>query len=213
MAKSISVVISGVVLSLLVTTLGISQAVFAHVTVKPAEVASASYRTFTVNVPNEKVIPTTSVKLVIPSGVTNVTPTVKAGWQITTEKDGNGEAAAVRSVTWSGGEISDGLRDEFTFSAKTPDSQESLEWKAYQTYSDGTVVAWDKKESEHTGHDEGSAGPLSVTKVLSEVTTSEGAESASARYAKTTADRALLFALCGVVIGLISLFAATRRKK
>lgn len=149
-------------------SIGFGAAAYAHVTVKPAEVATASYQTFTVSVPNEKTIPTVKVKLDIPSGVTGVTPTVKPGWQIATEKSGEGESAKVTSITWSGGEVPEGMRDEFTYSAKTPDQAGKLEWKAYQTYSDGVVVAWDRAESSH-GHDDATnTGPFSVTNVSGE---------------------------------------------
>lgn len=187
----------------------------AHVVVRPNEVLTAGFQTFTIGVPNEKAIPTTNVKLVIPVGVQHVSPTVKPGWHITTEKDGTGEDATVTSVTWDGGSIDAGLRDEFSFSAQVPDKATELQWKAYQTYSDGTVVAWDKDESSH-GHDtEGSnSGPFSVTKVVdeTEAEASLNITSKAASDAQTAATRAVYIAVVAVVVGFIGIFLATRKK-
>lgn len=198
-----------------IVSLGLSTATYAHVTVKPAEVATASYQTFTVSVPNEKTIPTTEIKLDIPQGVTGATPTVKPGWEITTEKDGEGEAARVTSITWSGGEVGDGLRDEFTFSAKTPEKDGKIEWKAYQTYSDGTVVAWDKAESTSGHGEESSSGPFSVTNVSEEVENddpSHDKSSAQSDVSSSTNDWALYTSVAALLIGLGALFVALRKK-
>lgn len=144
----------------------------AHVTVLPSDAQTSTYQAFTVSVPNEKEIPTITVKLTIPDSIKSVTPTVKPGWTISIDKDGTEEDARVTSVTWSGGSIGAGLRDDFGFTAKTPDQAGEIQWKAYQTYSDGTVVSWDK-ESHGDGHEQEdpNSGPLSVTKVAVEEST------------------------------------------
>ena len=185
----------------------------AHVTVKPSEAASASYQLFTVSVPNEKPLSTVAVKVLIPENVSGVTPTNKAGWSVSTEKNGD----TVTTISWSDGEIKDGLRDEFTFSAKTPDSPGELQWKAYQTYADGTVVAWDQTESDSHGHSHGEteAGPLSVTMVTetAENAADEKQEMAgSVENAQTTANRGMYLGIAGVLAGLVAVFFATRKK-
>ena len=190
---------------------------FAHVTVKPGEVATASYQVFTVNVPNEKEIPTTSVKVAVPENVSSVTPTNKSGWKVSTEKEGTGEEAKVKSITWSGGEIADGLRDEFTFSAKTPDEATEIKWKAYQTYSDGTVVSWDKEEEGDSHSEDSNSGPLSVTNVTAEAISNNDHDSSksntvTATKAQVSADRALYVGIAGVILGLGAVFLATRKK-
>lgn len=198
----------------LVAALASAGTASAHVTVKPGEVATATYQVFTVSVPNEKDIPTVSVRLLIPEGLEGVTPTKKAGWEIATET----EDAEVRSITWSGGEITDGLRDEFTFSARTPDSPTELQWKAYQTYTDGTVVAWDEEESDDGHrHGDGDSGPFSVTNVVAEDagasdSSATAEENALIADAQARADRALYVGIAGVVVGLIAVFLATRRQ-
>ncbi len=179
--------------------------VAAHVTVKPGEAGTAAYQVFTVNVPNEKEIPTVAVKVLVPEGVTSVTPTNKAGWDIAVERDG----AAARSITWSGGEITDSFRDEFTFSAKTPDAPAELQWKAYQTYADGTVVAWDQDAEDGHGHGAADQGPFSVTNVADDL---EDATSASLDAAKASADRGMYFGVAGLVAGLVAVYFATRKK-
>lgn len=186
----------------------------AHVVVKPAEVTTASFQTFTVGVPNEKDIPTTKLKLAIPDGLQYVSPTVKSGWSISVDRDGVGEDDTVKAITWSGGEIGVGLRDEFTFSAKVPSDATDLQWKAYQAYSDGTIVSWDQADEGDNSHEDGNSGPFSVTKVVSgtaEQTSISKAEQ-TATDAKNSSNRSFYTATAGIVIGLVAIFLATRRK-
>lgn len=205
--------ILGLAMAALILNMG--STAFAHVTVSPSEVVSAGYQTFTINVPNEKDIPTTSVRIVIPKEVTNATPTQKAGWQIATEKGEGDDAENVRSIVWGNGTIENGLRDEFTFSAKVPENTGEIQWKAYQAYSDGTLVSWDQKEQEG-GHDEDNknTGPFSITKVVagddSEAT--EQKNSQAIQEAQVAADRSLYVAIAGVLVGLGAVFYATRKK-
>lgn len=163
----------------------------AHVTVKPNQVGIGTYQTFTVSVPNEKDNPTVAVRLVIPDGLESVTPTVKPGWQIKIERAGdmkgmvlnNGrqltdeEAQKVVQIEWTQGSVPAGQRDEFTFSAKTPSSPTELQWKAYQTYQNGVIVAWDQDpkapKPSASGETEGST-PFSVTKVVNDLTATPG---------------------------------------
>lgn len=180
----------------------------AHVTVTPGEATTASYQTFTISVPNEKTIPTVGVKLLIPETLGSATPTQKAGWQIVKETTGEGDAQTTTSLSWEGGSIADGTRDEFTFSAKLPEKGTELQWKAYQTYSDGTVVAWDQDEHGKHGHG-GNSGPFSVTKVAeqSEAENATTKTDKAAKDAATNAERALYLgvgalALSGVAVGL-----------
>lgn len=212
--KSIISKVSTIGLCMGVATLALNSAVSAHVVVRPSEAAAASFQTFTIGVPNEKDIPTTSVKLVIPNGLKYVSPTQKTGWSIDIEKEGANETAAVKSITWSGSSVGVGFRDDFTFSAQVPAQVAELQWKAYQTYSDGTVVSWDKA-SEGSGHEKSSeSGPFSVTKVVSNTEESASVQRASqaAADAKTAANRSLYIGVAGVVLGLLGIFLATRKR-
>jgi len=140
----------------------------AHVSVTPATVGVGERETFSVSVPNEKEIDVTGIKLDIPSGLEGVTPTVKPGWTISVDKTGTGEDAIVKSITWSGGVIPAGQRDDFTFRALVPEKVTDLQWNAYQTYADGTTVAWNQKPTENESESEAN-GPYSVTKVTDDL--------------------------------------------
>jgi uncharacterized protein YcnI len=140
----------------------ITGSVAAHVVVQPSEVLPGDYQTFVTSVPNEKHIPVTELRLKVPSTVTSVTPTVKPGWTITTIKSGD----TVSEIQWSGGSIDAGLRDEFSFSAQAPAKPGQIIWKAYQTYQDGTTVAWDEQPADdHHEREDESKGPYSTTTV------------------------------------------------
>lgn len=211
-----------------IVTLTFSVGASAHVIVKPAEVLSAAFQTFTVRVPNEKDVATTSVKLMIPAGLKNVQPTqmnpqqpnnptctfcrfeTAGGWQIKVDKTGSGQNAVVKSITWSG-QIQPGFREDFTFAAQVPDKTGEINWKAYQTYADGTVVSWDKA----TGSSEGSnSGPFSITKVVSETAADVAVSKANqaAADAKNAANTALYVAIAGVAVGLVGVYFGTRKK-
>lgn len=190
----------------------------AHVVVKPGEAVTGAFMTFTVGVPVEKDIATTSVKLDIPTGLGHVMPTLKPGWTIQTEKEGRGEEAVVTSITWSGHEIGAGFRDDFTFSAKTPDKPTELQWKAYQTYADGSVVEWNLAEDNQPTKADGSpdfskSGPFSVTKVTSETAAEAAAKHANdnANSAQHAANRAMYVGLGGIVLGFAAVYLATRK--
>ncbi|HRH31118.1 MAG TPA: YcnI family protein [Candidatus Paceibacterota bacterium] len=167
--KSIQTKVSvGIAAAVFVFSFLISSTVSAHVTVKPNQAGIGAYQTFTVNVPVEKDIPTVGVRLVIPEGVASVTPNVKPGWRVTVKKDSNAEDAKVTEITWTGGSIPVGQRDEFAFSAKTPATETKLNWKAYQTYRDGTVVAWDQDAGtlDETAEN---VGPYSTTTIINDL--------------------------------------------
>jgi uncharacterized protein YcnI len=158
----------------------------AHVTVKPEEVGISKYQTFTVSVPNEKETPTTGVRLIIPQGLEHVSPNSKPGWNIEIKKIGvsmkgeilnTGEKApdpeTVTELIWTGGSIPEGQRDEFLFSAKVPAGEGEIIWKAYQTYADGEIVAWDQDPNASKPTDEGTdehgSNPFSVTQVVNDL--------------------------------------------
>jgi len=186
----------------------------AHVVVKPSEVVTAGFQTFSIGVPNERDVSTTRIKLEVPANLEYVTPTQKTGWIISVEKDGGGEAAKTKSITWSGSAVKPGFRDDFTFSAKVPETATELRWNAYQTYADGVVVSWNK-ESEG-GHEESgeNAGPFSVTHVVSKTAQDASLEDATkvAADAQATSTTALYVSIAAAIVGLVALFLATRKK-
>lgn len=146
----------------------------AHVTVKPNQVGVGAWQTFNVSVPVERDVATVGIRLVIPEGLEYVTPNVKPGWNIKTVKMGEGEAAMVHEVSWTGGSIPTERRDDFYFSAHVPATEGTLQWKAYQTYADGVVVSWDINEADQPKDANGeedfsSKGPYSETKVINDL--------------------------------------------
>ncbi|MEP7166381.1 MAG: YcnI family protein [Candidatus Woesebacteria bacterium] len=146
--------------------------VSAHVVVKPDTVGVGAFQTFTMSVPVEQDQPTIALRLLIPEGLEFVTPNVKPGWTITIKKTGEGESAKVTEITWTAGSIPTGQRDEFVFSAKAPSKTTDLQWKAYQTSKDGSVVSWDvtpSTEKMDTDDDSAKTGPYSVTKVIDDL--------------------------------------------
>ncbi len=187
----------------------------AHVVIRPAEVLTASFQTFTIGVPNEKEQANTSIKLLIPASLKHVSPTVKPGWDIAIEKEGEGEAAKVTSITWSEGSIPAGFRDDFTFNAQSPAKPQELQWRAYQTYADGQVVAWDLAKDKQPKKTDGSpdfsvSGPFSVTSVVAKADTA--AKAPDNTKAQQGANRALSMAATALALSLVAIFIATRKK-
>lgn len=186
------------------TLLLVTSTAAAHVVVKPSDALTGSFQTFSMGVPNEKDNPTVSLKLLIPDSLQSVSPTVKPGWTISEDKEGQGEDAKVKSITWTGGSIPTGQRDDFTFSAKTPDQSADLQWKAYQTYQNGEVVAWDQDPSTIKQGEEGN--PFSVTKVAGKAT---AVEPTAPVNTKDTTSRSL--GVAALVIAFIALAVSTRK--
>ena len=180
-----------------------AQVASAHVVVKPNQVGIAAFQTFTLGVPNEKDIPTTAVRLLIPDGLTSVSPNVKPGWTITIKK-AEGNSAKVTEIDWTGGNIPPGQRDDFLFSAQAPANATTLMWKAYQTYQDGTVVNWDQKPGNESGDDDSApVGPYSQTKVINDLVTSNSSKTDILATAELlTGPLALLISALALYLGL-----------
>jgi uncharacterized protein YcnI len=186
-------------------------AAYAHVTVKPAEVKVGQYQNFTVSVPTEKDLPTTSLKLVIPDGLQSVRPNVKPGWKIELKKQGEGEDTKVTEINWTAGSIPADQRDEFVFSAKTPTSEANLQWKAYQTYQDGSIVSWDQ---DPTSKDESeSTGPYSLTKVINDLAVASTAPQTQTSVASNSLQTTEWIAYAALLLGVISLALQLRKAK
>ncbi len=162
----------------------------AHVVVTPKSANIGERTTFNVSVPNEKDIDVTQVKLDIPSSLQGATPTVKPGWTIQVDKQGEGESAVVKSITWTGGIIPAGQRDDFTFRSQAPTKPTQINWKAYQTYADGTVASWDQPPSAKESEGD-AAGPYSVTKIVNDLAAKPAAAKDSSGESSDTLPLAL----------------------
>lgn len=144
---------------------------FAHSTVSPSHVGTSRYQNFSLSTPTERDVPTVGIRLLIPESLERVTPFVKPGWDIKIIKDQSGEK--VTEIQWTGGSIPPGQKDVFEFTAKTPESGSTLIWKAYQTYENGEVVAWDEDPTKPKDGEEKVSNPYSVTEVVADTLKAE----------------------------------------
>ncbi len=178
----------------------------AHVVVQPNQVGVAARQTFNVSVPNEsETAEVVGVRLVIPEGLESARPNAKPGWTVNLKKEGIGEEAKVTEIIWTsaGGTVPVSLRDDFFFGAKAPAAEAELQWKAYETYSDGTIVAWDQAPKEG---DE-AVKPYSVTKVVNDLGKDTSATVVSTNNnddAKDRANTALVLGGLGLLVALLS---------
>lgn len=108
----------------------------AHVTVRPAEAAPAETITYSVRVPSEGQVTTTSVELEVPAGLT-VISVEGAAESYEFKKKG----AAITAIVWKTA-IPAGERAELKFSAQNPAKGAELVWKAHQHFQDGTLADW-----------------------------------------------------------------------
>lgn len=177
----------------------------AHVVVKPATVNVGEFTTYTVSVPNERNFAVTEIKIEIPSGLQHVTPTVKNGWTVTPQKPD--EDAPVTAITWTGGLIPAGLRDDFTFSAQAPEKESTIVWKAYQTYEDGKVVSWNQAADSKS--EDKDSGPYSTTQVVADLQMGETVANAGQKSINNTLPIAL--SLLAIVISLGGLLFVKKR--
>jgi uncharacterized protein YcnI len=187
----------------------------AHVVVTPASAGVASTQTFTVSVPNEKDTSVISLILDLPRGLQDVTPNAKPGWTIEVTKSGD----FATKITWIQGEIPIGQRDQFLFSAQVPPAAGTLQWKAYQTYADGTTVSWDQKpdpkmsDAKREELEQQGKGPYSQTRIINDLTGSPQTKSQTVLGSQTKeADQAFTLSLLAIVIALSSFVLQVRRE-
>jgi uncharacterized protein YcnI len=199
--------------ALLLSTISFAGAASAHVVVYPQEVTQGSYEKFTVRVPNEKDIPTTKVKIDIPKDVEISRFEPKADWTYELEKDSSG---LIKSVTWTatGEGLSATEFGEFSMQGKVGDSAEKIAWKAYQTYKDGSVVAWEGPADAEL--------PASVTKVVKGntttdahgVATEETTDNADNEESEenSTSNIPLILSIIAVILGAVALMRSFVKK-
>jgi len=109
----------------------------AHVTVWPRESRVGAYEKYTVRVPTEGKVATSSVELQIPEGVTVVSIGAPAGYTYELRKHGERVVSIVWTRTINPGEFA-----EFAFMARNPAQASPLTWKAVQHFVDGTRTEW-----------------------------------------------------------------------
>lgn len=107
--------------------------VIAHVRVVPGESKPGVRQTYTVRVPTEGSIATTSVELEIPPGLS--VASAPPGSEVKTI------GGSITSITWRA-QIAPGESRDFIFDAVNPAQAQSLVWKAHQHFADGSVADW-----------------------------------------------------------------------
>lgn len=127
-------------------------AVDAHVTVWPQQSQAGAGERYTVRVPTEGQVPTTSVELEIPLDVTVTGVLVGSGYSYEARREGN----RIVAITWKQ-EIKPAEVAEFVFFARNPKA-EQIAWKARQRFTDGTSADWVGVE--------GDRRPAAVTKLV-----------------------------------------------
>jgi uncharacterized protein YcnI len=125
---------------------------FAHVSVRPRESKPGVEERYTVRVPTEGTVATTSVQLEIPAGVTVLEVLPPDGATFETSKQGD----RITAITWKKG-IPPKAAAEFVFRARNP-AAGNLVWKAHQHFADGTTADWIGAAGERR--------PASVTKLV-----------------------------------------------
>ena len=111
--------------------------VYAHVTVAPRESHAGAVERYTVRVPAEGKVKTTSVELEIPLGVTVTEVVAGKDYAFETRRDGE----RIVAITWKQ-DIEPGGRAEYVFVARNPAASRELAWKARQRFADGTSADW-----------------------------------------------------------------------
>jgi uncharacterized protein YcnI len=106
----------------------------AHVTVWPQESQPGARERYTVRVPTEGQVGTTSIELAVPSDIRVTGLLVGGGYAYEARREGDDRIVA---ITWTQ-ELKPGEYGEF---AVKPES-EAIAWKARQRFADGTRADW-----------------------------------------------------------------------
>jgi len=193
----------------------------AHVIVYPHQVGIAATQDFIVSVPNERDNPVVSVRLLIPKGLSDVSPNAIQGWTISIKSKGSGDGAIVKEIDWSNGSIPVGQREEFIFQAQVPPTPTMLPWKAYQRYSDGTIVSWDVDPAKMSKLSDAqqdafankeNKGEYSTIQVINDLASSN-AMNASTNSASQNAQLAEWFAGLAFLLSVVALGLNVKKKK
>jgi uncharacterized protein YcnI len=109
----------------------------AHVTVWPKTSRIGAYEKYTVRVPTEGKVATTSVELEIAAGADFVSIGAAVGHTYELKRS----AGRVVGIVWSM-QINPGEFAEFAFMARNPKDGKELVWKVVQRFADGTSTQW-----------------------------------------------------------------------
>ena len=124
----------------------------AHVIVTPRESTAGAEQIYTVRVPTEGAVSSTSMELEIPAGMHVMQVATGDGYTFDVKKDGS----RIVSITWKQ-EIKPKEFKLYTFTAHNPQPG-ALQWKAHQTFADGSMRHWVGER--------GTKEPASVTTIV-----------------------------------------------
>ena len=210
-----------------------AQAAQAHVRVQADSTQSGSFSQLTFRVPNEEdSAGTVTVQVTLPQDAPFLHVSTKPlpGWTATVTEQplpapvtvsGTTVTKAPRTVTWqsqAGTRIEPGQYQDFDISAGPLPAAGTVLLPATQTYSDGTVVAWDQPTPAGGAEPEHPAPALVVT--AAEVSAGGGtaapavASSASPSVAADTSDPvARVLAGAALVVAVVGMVLAVRRRR
>ena len=191
-------------------------------TIQPGEATQGGYTTQAFQVPNEADdAATVELAVTFPTDhpVTAVRTEPVPGWKVTVEmaplatpiKTDDGEITeAVGTVTWSGGRIEPGQFQRFPFSIGPLPEAASLEFKAVQTYSDGTVVRWIETTTAGGEEPEHPAPTITLVKEQADEHAAATTTPTLPKDIATTSDvdSAKTVGIIGVVLGALGLIVA-----
>lgn len=187
--------------------------VFAHVTVNPRKAETGSlHQMFYLRAPVEKEIPVVELGLEVDEqwrkngGDLNSFELV-GGWTLHVEKD---EAGKVKRVFWDGGQAPAETFQLVNISMNTPKVPGKYPFKAWQKYTDGSVVWWNEQPAENQGEGEGGKveNPYSVMDVVA------ATEKTAASRAETGGGNALQYGTLAAAIAALGLsLVAIRGRK
>ena len=143
----------------------------AHVTVNPRKAEPETrHQMFYLRAPVEKEIPVVELGLEVDeawrkNGGDLNSFELTAGWNLHVEKD---DAGKVKRVFWDGGQAPAETFQLVNISMNTPKQPGKYPFKAWQKYSDGSVVWWNERPAEGQGQNEGGSveNPYSVVEIV-----------------------------------------------
>ena len=137
---------------LLTPALFLAVTLHAHVVVTPRQATAGAEQTYTVRVPVEGTVASTSVELEVPAGLRVVQVPSGEGFTVDVRKDQD----RIVAIIWKR-EIKPKEFSLFTFTAHNPEAG-PLQWKAHQEFADGSTRHWIGER--------GTKEPASVTTIV-----------------------------------------------
>ncbi|MBI3210594.1 MAG: DUF1775 domain-containing protein [Candidatus Solibacter usitatus] len=125
----------------------------AHVTISPRESQAGATEKYTVRVPTEGKVATTSAEVEIPEGVIFETMQVPNGWTYELKRKDDRVVAITFQMNVKPGEFA-----EFSFVARNPRDKAQLHWTLRQKFADGKMTDFTKRAN-------GEPMPTALTKL------------------------------------------------